>query len=91
MDNNIGSTDKTTTMLFKRNGVNVKVYDNSHHVFKWGIAGEDYDTRYTKLVLKGTYVDKIKMPEGVDVYKHNVNGNTIWSEFTLEELNNITY
>jgi len=86
MDNNIGSTNKPTTMLFKRNGVNVKVHDNSHHVFRWGT-----DDKHTKLVLKGTDVNRIKMYEGVDVYKHNVDGNTIWSEFTLEELNNIKY
>ena len=82
MNNNLGSTDKTTRMRFKRNGVNVKVYDNSHHVFKWCD---------TKLVLKGNDVNRIKMPEALNVYKHNVNGNTIWSEFTLDELNNITY
>ena len=63
-------------LKFERGGRNVEVALD-YHRFDLG----DYD-----LILKGVDVNRIKMPEGVDVFEYHINGRRVYSDFTMDEL-----
>lgn len=60
-------------LKFSRNGVNVHKGEDCHW-FIWGNA---------TLVLKGHDVNRIQ--RFVDVYKHEIDGKDVYSEFTKED------
>ncbi len=84
---NTNNSNSPKRMRFARNGAMVDKFNVSrtdmwagHHSFEWGD---------TKLVLKGSDHNRIFDKEGYDLYEHKIGDKTIFTEFTLEELNNI--